>query len=199
MTSPRPNPAVRRVLLAAASCALAASPLLGDAPEDPSFAARRARLLAAHDADHDGRLDAAEREAMRAALKAKRLDRKASAFQIPAEFLAKHDRNKDGEMSGEEWKAAWEAETKVLTATYDADKDGKLGPAEKKAMLADVAAGKITGVLAFFAQRMVEDPRAGEPEYLDGPRELLKFDANGNGRADAAELQKIRESRAKAR
>ncbi|MFM8360713.1 MAG: hypothetical protein ACKOET_19355, partial [Verrucomicrobiota bacterium] len=143
----------------------------------------------------DGRLDAAEREAMRLALRDERLKGRRSGFQVPADFLAKYDANRDGEMEGPEWKVAWDAETRILRDTYDADHDGQLSRDEKKAMMTDVARGKITGIPAFFAGRMAQDPKTSEPEYLDGPRAWLKFDANGNGRADAEELRRLRESR----
>jgi len=154
---------------------------------------RRAELVARYDRNADGRLDAAEREQMRLSLKEQRL-RNASGFTVPPEFLAKHDTNRDGQMSGDEWRVAWEAETKILMETYDADKDGTLNKSEKQAMMADVRRGKITGIPAFFAERMAQDPVPAEPGYLEEQRRLLKFDANGDGLASEDELARIRES-----
>lgn len=151
------------------------------AEDESNFHQRRVALVEKHDKNGDGRLDASEREQMRLALKQTRLSKKGSGFPIPADFLAKYDRDKDGEMQGEEWKIAWEAETKILTDTYDADKDGTLNKAEKQAMMAAVGAGKITGIPAFFAQRMLQDGSKSAPEHLATQKEMLKFDANGDG------------------
>lgn len=158
----------------------------------------RAELLRKFDANHDGRLDPVERERMRSAARESKAAAK-SMFQIPPEFLARYDADHDGEMTGPEWKVAWEAETKVLRETYDTSKDGKLDPTETSRMLDAVKTGKITGIPAFFASRMAEDPASGgaaEPAYLLRQRELLAFDADADGIASPAELQKIREARA---
>jgi hypothetical protein len=157
----------------------------------------RTELLRKFDANHDGRLDPAEREQMRTAARETKSAAK-SMFQIPPEFLARYDADHDGEMTGPEWKVAWEAETKVLRETYDTTKDGKLDAAETSRMLDAVKAGKITGIPAFFASRMAEDPASGgaaEPAYLVRQRELLAFDVDADGIASSAELQKIREAR----
>ncbi len=159
-----------------------------------NFQQRRTALVEKHDKNADGRLDAAERELMRLAMKEQRLEKAGSSFKIPPEFLAKYDANKDGEMQGDEWRVAWEAETKILREAYDADKDGSLNKEERQAMMADVGKGKITGIPAFFAGRMVNDPGSAEPTYLAEQQELLRFDADGDGLASADELARIREA-----
>lgn len=160
-----------------------------------SFAQRRTELLKEFDANRDGRLDDGEREKLRLTHQQARLNKK-PGYTLPADFLAKYDASKDGEMQPAEWKVAWDAETKILTDTYDADKSGELSKTEKAAMLADVGKGKITGVPAFFAGRLAEDQSKSEPEYLESQRALLKFDADGDGRASAEELARLRASRA---
>lgn len=158
----------------------------------------RTELLRKFDANHDGRLDPTERERMRSAARESKAAAK-SMFQIPPEFLARYDADHDGEMTGPEWKVAWEAETKVLRETYDTSRDGKLDAAETSRMLDAVKTGKLTGIPAFFASRMAEDPASGgaaEPAYLVRQRELLAFDADADGIASPSELQKIRETRA---
>lgn len=166
------------------------------AAEPANFQQRHAELVAKNDKNQDGRLDAAEREAMRLALKEQRLKTRGPEFKPPPEFLAKYDKDKDGEMGSGEWKTAWDAETKILTDTYDADKDGTLNKTEKEAMLADVGKGKITGIPAFFAGRMAVESRSTEPAYLAAQKELLKFDANSDGIASSEELESIRKSKA---
>ena len=163
------------------------------------FQKRRSELVTKHDKNGDGRLDAAEREQMRLRLKDERLVKKGSDFKVPPEFLAQYDENKNGEMDGVEWKVAWEAETKILKETYDANKDGTLNKAEGEAMMADVGKGKITGIPAFFAGRMIQEPGSSKPEYVEKQAELLKFDSNGDGIASLEELDRIRKSRQQAR
>ena len=65
---------------------------------DEVFQKYRAELTTTHDANGDGRLDTAERGRMRHALKEQRLGKTGSGFQIPADFLAKYDANKNGEL-----------------------------------------------------------------------------------------------------
>ena len=127
------------------------------------------------------------------------LVRKGSGFKVPPEFLAQYDENKSGEMDGDEWRVAWEAETKILREAYDANKDGTLNKAEGDALMADVGKGKITGIPAFFAGRMIRDQGFSKPDYVEKQAELLKFDSNGDGIASLEELDRIRKSRQQAR
>lgn len=166
------------------------------AAEPANFRERHAELVAKNDKNHDGRLDSTEREAMRLALKEQRLKARGFEFKPPAELLAKYDKNKDGEMGADEWKTAWDAETKILTDTYDADKDGTLNATEKQAMTADIGNGRITGIRALIAGRMAAEPRSARSGYLEVQKELLKFDANSDGIASSEELESIRKSKA---
>lgn len=171
-------------------------------PTSPAASAPdlRTELLRKFDANHDGRVDPTERERMRAAARESKAAAK-SAFQIPPEFLARYDADHDGEMTGPEWKVAWEAEIKVLRETYDTSRDGKLDATETSRMLDAVKTGKLTGIPAFFASRLAEAPASGgaaEPAYLVRQRELLAFDVDSDGIASPAELQKIRDARAAA-
>lgn len=190
---------LRQTRLAAIGGLVASAILAVSAAESPGTPAplpSHADLVRKFDQNGDGRLDASEREAMRSKLKIQRLAKK-SGFKIPQEFLDKYDQDKDGEMVGDEWRVAWEAETKILRETYDADKDGELNKAERKSMMADVAAGKITGIPAYFAGRMGDDPKMSTPVYVDEQKALLSFDADGDGIASADELKKIRQDRQK--
>lgn len=170
--------------------------VIGEAAEPPvSFDQRRTELLKEFDANHDGRLDDGERNKMRLVRQQIRL-KPNSGFPLPADFLAKYDASKDGEMQPGEWKVAWDAETRILLETYDADKNGTLGETEKAAMLSDVGKGKITGVPAFFAGRMAQGQTKSDPKYLEASQARLKFDADGDGRASAEELARLRASQA---
>ncbi|MSU31965.1 MAG: hypothetical protein EXS25_04750 [Pedosphaera sp.] len=157
-----------------------------------TFHQRRTALIKKNDLNQDGRLDEGEREKMRLALKKQRFSKSNSAFQVPADFLAKYDEDKNGEMAGNEWKIAWETETKILKKTYDEDKDGSLNLMEKNAMMIDVGKGKITGIPAFFAGGMAQESDSANPDFVIAQKKFLKFDTNHDGIATAEELRQIR-------
>ena len=76
----------------------------------------------------NGKLNAEEAQAARAAMQAKR-------EEMQKKLLAEFDTDKDGKLSEEERKAvrtAMEAKRKALIEKYDADGDGKLSPEEIK-------------------------------------------------------------------
>ena len=85
-------------------------------------------VLKEFDKDGDGKLNAEEAQAARAAMQAKR-------EEMQKKLLAEFDTDKDGKLSEEERKAvrtAMEAKRKALIEKYDADGDGKLSPEEIK-------------------------------------------------------------------
>jgi Ca2+-binding EF-hand superfamily protein len=87
-----------------------------------------AALLETFDTDKDGKLSDDERNAMRAAMKAKAEERRAA-------MLAKYDKDGDGKLSDDEkamLHADMQAKRLALIEKYDADQDGKLSPAEIK-------------------------------------------------------------------
>ncbi|MBA3846899.1 MAG: hypothetical protein H0X45_09675 [Planctomycetes bacterium] len=83
-----------------------------------------AHLLKKWDADKDGTLSDAEKQAARAHLRAK--------------ALAKWDADKDGTLSDAEKQAARGAHRAKALAKWDADKDGTLSDAEKQARRAHI-------------------------------------------------------------
>lgn len=170
-------------------------------PGEHFFEVQKA-LIQKFDQNDDGRLGPAEREAMRRAT-AERSAKKAAGKGLPAEFLAKHDSNKNGEMDGEEWGPAIEKEVEVIVKRFDADKSGQLEKPEKAAVRAALRKGEFEGVYGYFAGRAAEDPdeakkqRRRGPSYLEQSRALLSFDVDGDGIASESELETIRASRQK--
>jgi hypothetical protein len=156
--------------LAAALAATVTLSLLLPTPaaaNDEAFARARAAAVEQHDANGDGRLDAAEREQMRLARKEQRL-KAGSGSGVPADFLADYDENRNGEMEPSDWAKARQAETKILMEKYDANADGTLDDAEMAAMLHEVRTVRMRYARDYFAY-------------------LLKYDLNQNGEFDGDE------------
>ena len=117
----------------------------------------RKRMLAAFDADRDGRLTGAERDAANRALAAKKIPSAAGDSRLPAtspatrpgrrgaalrdETLRQYDADGDGRLNEEERRAAFadlaERNRQERLAQYDADGDGKLSDEERKAIRED--------------------------------------------------------------
>ena len=116
----------------------------------------RKRVLLAFDADKDGKLKGPERDkANRLLASGKVPAAKSAASAIPDraeewkkqrdEMIAKHDANKDGKLTGEERRAAWDDVRKQwATKAFDADKNGTLDEEETAAMKKAQAEGKAT-------------------------------------------------------
>ncbi|MDP6546831.1 MAG: hypothetical protein QGH60_22890 [Phycisphaerae bacterium] len=118
----------------------------------------RKRVLAAFDANKDGKLKDAERDKanrMLASGKVPAAKSGDSAGGLPggtgdwakrrAETIAKHDANKDGKLTGKERQAAWDDIRKQwATKAFDADNNGKLDEKETAAMKKAQAEGKAT-------------------------------------------------------
>ena len=148
---------------------------------------RQREMLARYDTDGDGKINAAEQTAMRAARQEQRdlrrynadkdgkLDQAETARRDQAqaerekqrqERLEKYDADGDGQLSRTERRASWRAERAQRLAqqlkTHDKDGDGKLDDAERTAMRA--------------AQRR--------------RWELRRYDADGDGKLSEAETAK---------
>jgi hypothetical protein len=140
--------------------------------------ALRKRVLAAFDADHNGRLRGPERTAANAALQAGKIPAPKSKpapgqanpiGRVDDRMLAMFDANGDSVLDEEELRVAQntlaEQRRQKRLARYDADGDGKISPAEQQAIQQDN--------LPFTAMR---------ESFL-----LQHFDANGNGQLDGDE------------
>ena len=88
--------------------------------------------------------------------------------EVPAEVLAKFDKDGDGKLSKEEREAMREERKAKMLEKFDADGDGKLSDAERETMR----------------------------EAMKAKREelLKKYDANANGRLDPEEIKAARDA-----
>ena len=197
-------------------CVLAAGTQLRAADEKPAAEEKsksvesktklsiRQRALAAYDADGDGRLNAAEREAIRrdgSPFAVERpVFRRGRATRDKA-WIKKHDKDGDGKLNTDEQRAANAALRKVwsqLVGKYAAFKDDRPVVANLKKLERDAKAGKIEGFpLELYGWIRGSIARA-EPKSRKsrGKREssnpLARFDTDKNGLLDARELQAIR-------
>ncbi|MFZ5440244.1 MAG: calcium-binding protein [Myxococcota bacterium] len=181
---------------------------------------RRARILARYDADGSGRLEAAERQALRADLEAR------VGHPFAVRFALRHrahvmdrlrwvfDENFDGQLSSDERTAmidALEARCQRIRANllerFDANHDGSLDATERQAVkdafLARVRAQR---------QQILDQYDANQNGVLDeGERAALRadrlaawearkaqvkaqFDANGDGTLDQAERLALKQA-----
>ena len=163
----------------------------------PLFAERKATLVAKFDANGDGRLNAEERLAMRAdRLKPKDNEpsRSRGGF-MPPELLEAFDKNKNGEIDGEEG-AELDREMQrrylKLVETYDQNRDGELKQKEEimalQKAVKEGAHDALDSMLAGFLFGQLR--RSGEAD--SGEPEWKAFDRNNNGIAEADELEAMR-------
>lgn len=172
--------------LAAAADSASLVPQAGEGGGVCDPGATRARILAHFDANHDGQLGPAERQALRDELEARTGHPMAVRFglQHRAHVLKRlrwaFDENGDGALSADERTAlmdALEARCLRLRATvlerFDANGDGQLGPAERQAARD-----------AFVARVQAQKQQV-----------LGQYDANGNGQLDEPERRQLRADR----
>ena len=164
----------------------------------------RATMHKQYDQDGSGRLDASERELMRAATKKSKTPRnrgRGQRFEPPKNWVHRYDADKDGELSSLEIRKAFESEMELMKKAYDKDGNGELDDKEKLAVKNDLQAQKFEGMDAWMAGRLsgaFDDRRRGGSEKKKSREEQwLEFDKNKDGRANARELQAIREYESK--
>jgi hypothetical protein len=189
---------VRSLLVASALFVIAVQPAVADPGE--LFQKRRQAIVAKFDQNKDGRLDATEREAVRATKRdeARRGAGRGSMFQMPPEIVEMYDRDKDGHLDEAESAAAndgirirWGEAQKE----YDANGDGNLDDGEREKMGDAIAAGRVKGLPRMFGAMMRRPPgggRGGGGGMFGGggveESPLTKFDTDKDGRLSEAEL-----------
>jgi Ca2+-binding EF-hand superfamily protein len=159
----------------------------------------RAELMAKHDRNSDGRLDATEREAMR--LERKQRGGSSSAGSgVPADVLADYDINKDGNMDESDWAKARLAEQAILTREHDRDGDGKLGADEVDAMMVVIRTKPLRYARDYFAYMIKYDKNGSGGfdgnEYATAQGEeaawtVKRYDADGDGALSKEEKAKL--------
>jgi Ca2+-binding EF-hand superfamily protein len=152
--------------------------------DEPTF---RQQILAAHDADHDGRLSDAEFKAMQAA-------NKLSHDSERARMLQRYDLNKDGKLDKTEQARVKADRQARLLPEFDANKNGVLDRAERKNMLIERLQSKVGRrfvmmVLRFDTSRdnklqATEIPGKGKGQ----PKKFAAIDSNRDGGIDRGEF-----------
>ncbi|MBI2949403.1 MAG: hypothetical protein HYY23_17320 [Verrucomicrobia bacterium] len=179
------------------------TPVEAQSDARPSLNPRRAAALKKYDKDGNAQLSEAEREAMRKAVAAQRLNaarRGFGSFMLPPEVVKKYDKDEDGVLDEEESQAAREGMRKQFEEVrkkYDKNGDGNLDSAESEAMRKDAEAGKIEGMPRFFGGP--RPPGFGRPQGPSREEVMQQADANRDGRLSAEELQAARNELAKHR
>jgi len=153
----------------------------------------RRELRSKFDADRDGRLSAEERETMRQARpglpgrERQGSGRPRGRFQWPDDLVKKFDEDGDGELNREEGGKAWGSLRQrwdEIQEEFDEDGDGGLGHVEWVRLAEAVKAGKVKDLPFWVHGRL--------PKLDRGVVPWEKFDANGDGRFDEAELASAR-------
>lgn len=191
-----------------------------DAPREelPPLPERQKAVLKEFDLDHDGRLNAGERETARLAWAKIMLTprRERGFFGPPPELLQEFDTNKDGDLDEEEGRIARETMEKRFTQMrkdYDRNANGRLEPEEIAAASKDIDDGKLKGIPRMFLQFAAGDPPRRGPggprgpggrgdgarEEIDPTEVVRAADRDGDGRLSANELELARAARAKLR
>lgn len=179
----------------------AAPPVRGEPGE--LYQKRRQAVIAAFDRNGDGRLDAQEREAVRADQKMRALQNSGrnAMFQPPPEVVALYDKDGDGRLNEEESVAASEGIRRSFeeaSREYDLDHDGDLNEAERERLGSAILAGKVPGLPRIYGSMLRRPPggqRGGMFRGRDaGESPLARFDTDRDGRLSESELAAARKA-----
>lgn len=168
------------------------------------FAKRKAEIVSKYDVNHDGRLDAKERLAMRTAIIKEKTDGKEGSRRgkgmIPPELIEAFDQNKDGSLDeAEQQKMNIEVGQRFgdMVKKYDKDGDGELKGEEVSGLREASQSGNLKGLDAFVARflmmRFGGDGKGGKDDEGD----WSQFDRDGDGLASADELEAMRNQKMK--
>ena len=160
----------------------------GEMPNRPNRADFHKKMLEKYDADKDGQLSDAEKEAMKADMEKRRAEGK----NCPGVRDDRNPKAPHGERPNRE-----EMRKKMLEK-YDADKDGQLSDAEKEAMKADMEKRRAEGknCPGVRDDRNPKAPHGERPNREEMRKKMLeKYDADKDGQLSDAEKEAMKADR----
>ncbi len=173
------------------------------------YEVRRQQWVQQFDLDANGFLDVSEREAMRKTPKPRgksfrrgkggeneKEGKEGVRFDAPDHWVEKYDKDGDGGLSGEESEKGYWSERKRLFDLYDRNGDETLAPTEIAKLASDIDEGVYESWDHFVATTTLKDHAAkagvSQPRLDARQREWLQSDLDGDGKASAEELKRIR-------
>tara|TARA_Y100000589_G_scaffold330302_1_gene379529 strand:+ start:221 stop:955 length:735 start_codon:yes stop_codon:yes gene_type:complete len=173
------------------------------------YEVRRQQWVQQFDLDTNGFLDVSEREAMRKTPKPRgksfrrgkggeneKKGKEGVRFDAPDHWVEKYDKDGDGGLSGEESEKGYWSERKRLFDLYDRNGDETLSPTEIAKLASDIDEGVYESWDHFVATTTLKDHAAkagvSQPRLDARQREWLQSDLDGDGKASADELKRIR-------
>ena len=173
------------------------------------YEVRRQQWVQKFDLDTNSFLDVSEREAMRKTPKPRgksfrrgkggeneKEGKEGVRFDAPDHWVEKYDKDGDGGLSGEESEKGYWSERKRLFDLYDRNGDETLAPTEIAKLASDIDEGVYESWDHFVATTTLKEHavKAGvsQPRLDARQREWLQSDLDGDGKASAEELKRIR-------
>jgi|GEM_PF-1655608 len=180
-----------------------------DEEKASEYEVRRQQWVQKFDLDTNSFLDVSEREAMRKTPKPRgksfrrekggkneKEGKEGVRFDAPDHWVEKYDKDGDGGLSGEESEKGYWSERNRLFDLYDRNGDETLAPTEIAKLASDIDEGVYESWDHFVATATLKDHAAkagvSQPRLDVRQREWLKSDLDGDGKASADELKRIR-------
>ena len=180
-----------------------------DEEKASEYEVRRQQWVQKFDLDTNSFLDVSEREAMRKTPKPRgksfrrekggkneKEGKEGVRFDAPDHWVEKYDKDGDGGLSGEESEKGYWSERNRLFDLYDRNGDETLVPTEIAKLASDIDEGVYESWDHFVATTTLKDHAAkagvSQPRLDARQREWLKSDLDGDGKASADELKRIR-------